>query len=107
MLDLIWIFPLSFFIALTICILLLPHYIKKALAVDMVGIDVHKPHMPKVAESGGIVLMIAYLMGLFIFIPFLDKPSTNIYTEEIIGTAATVLFSTFIGLIDDIYEIRW
>jgi UDP-N-acetylglucosamine--dolichyl-phosphate N-acetylglucosaminephosphotransferase len=87
--------------------LLLPHYIKKAQAVDMVGIDVHKLNMPKVAESGGIALMLAYLMGLFIFIPFLDIPSTNIYTEEIIGTAATVLFSTFIGLIDDIYEIRW
>jgi UDP-N-acetylglucosamine--dolichyl-phosphate N-acetylglucosaminephosphotransferase len=26
---------------------------------------------------------------------------------KIIGTAATVLFSTFIGLVDDIYEIRW
>ena len=73
----------------------------------MVGIDVHKLNMPKVAESGGIALMLAYLMGLFVFIPFLDIPSTNIYTEEIIGTAATVLFSTFIGLIDDIYEIRW
>ncbi len=107
MLDLIWILPLSFFISLILCMLLLPHYINKAQAVDMVGIDVHKLNMPKVAESGGIALMLAYLMGLFIFIPFLDIPSTNIYTEEIIGTAATVLFSTFIGLIDDIYEIRW
>jgi len=107
MLDLIWILPLSFFISLILCMLLLPHYIKKAQAVDMVGIDVHKLNMPKVAESGGIALMLAYLVGLFIFIPFLDIPSTSIYTEEIIGTAATVLFSTFIGLIDDIYEIRW
>jgi UDP-N-acetylglucosamine--dolichyl-phosphate N-acetylglucosaminephosphotransferase len=107
MLDPSWIFPLSFFISLTICILLMPHYIKKAKAADMVGIDVHKPDMPKIAESGGIILMLAYLLGLFIFIPFLDQPSTNIYTEEIIGTAATVLFSTFIGLIDDIYETRW
>ncbi len=107
MLDPIWIFLLSFFISLIFCMLLLPHYIKKAQSVDMVGIDIHKPNMPKIAESGGIVLMLAYLLGLFIFIPFLDKPSTNIYTERIIGTAATVLFSTFIGLIDDIYEIRW
>jgi len=107
MLDLIWILPLSFFVSLILCLLLLPNYIKKAHAVDMVGIDVHKLNMPKVAESGGIALMLSYLIGLFIFIPFLDSPSTNIYTEEIIGTAATVLFSTFIGLIDDIYEIRW
>lgn len=105
MLDLIFI--LSFFIALAICILFLPRYIKKAHEVDMVGVDIHKPDKPKIAESGGIILMLAYLLGLFIFIPFLDKPSTNIYTEEIIGTAATVLFSVFIGLIDDIYETRW
>jgi UDP-N-acetylglucosamine--dolichyl-phosphate N-acetylglucosaminephosphotransferase len=107
MADLTWIFLLSFFISLIFCILLLPHYIRKAKAVDMVGKDVHKFGSPKVAESGGITLMVAYLIGLFIFIPFLNKPSTNVYTREIIGTAATVLFSTFIGLIDDIYEIRW
>jgi len=110
MLDPLWIFPLSFFISLTICIFLLPHYIRKAHAVDMVGVDLHKVGKPKIAESGGIILMLAYLLGLFIFIPFLYEPSTNIYTEEmvkIVGTAATVLFSTFIGLVDDIYEIRW
>jgi len=107
MLDLIWIFLLSFFTSLIFCVFLLPHYIKKAQAVGMVGRDIHKPNLPKVAESGGIPLMLAYLMGLFIFIPFLDNPTTNVYIEEIIGTAATVLFSTFIGLIDDIYEIRW
>jgi len=110
MLDLLWILPLSFFISFAICIFLLPYYIKKARAVDMVGIDVHKLNKPKIAESGGIILMLAYLLGLFIFIPFLLEPSASIYTEEIIkiiGTAATVLFSTFIGLIDDIYEIRW
>lgn len=110
MLDLIWIFPLSFFIALTICILFLPYYIKKAHDVDMVGIDVHKLDMPKIAEGGGVILMLAYLLGLFIFIPFLYEPSTSAYTEEmikIIGTAATVLFSTLIGLTDDIFETRW
>jgi UDP-N-acetylglucosamine--dolichyl-phosphate N-acetylglucosaminephosphotransferase len=107
MLDLIWILLLSFFIAITICILLLPPYIKKAQAVDMVGIDVHKFDRPKIVESGGIILMLAYLLGLFIFIPFFDEPATNVYTLEIIGTAATVLFCTFIGLIDDVFEIRW
>lgn len=107
MFDLTWIFLLSFFISLIFCMLFLPHYIRKARAVDMVGRDVHKPGSPKVAESGGVALMIAYLIGLFIFIPFLGEPLTNIYTREIIGTAATVLFSTFIGLIDDVYEIRW
>lgn len=107
MLDLIWIFVLSFFIAITICVLLLPPYIKKAQAVNMVGVDVHKFDKPRIVESGGIILMLAYLLGLFIFIPFLDDPSTSLYTEEIIGTAATVLFCAFIGLIDDVFDIRW
>jgi UDP-N-acetylglucosamine--dolichyl-phosphate N-acetylglucosaminephosphotransferase len=107
MLEMIWILILSFFISLTFCIFLLPYYIRKAQAVEMVGRDVHKPDLPKVAESGGITLMLAYLLGLFTFIPFLEQPLGNIYTEKIIGTAATVLFSTFIGLVDDVYEIKW
>ncbi|UCC33949.1 MAG: hypothetical protein JSW53_02810 [Candidatus Bathyarchaeota archaeon] len=107
MLDVAWVFPISFLVSMVFCFLLLPHYIKKAQAVDMVGIDIHKPGNPKIAESGGIILMLAYLLGLFFFIAFLNKPSTNIYIEEIIGTAATVLFSSFIGLIDDVYEVRW
>jgi len=96
-------FILSFALAFFICLLLLPRYIKRAHEVGMVGLDVHKPNTPEVAESGGVILMLAYLIGLFVFIPFVDQA----LEEEIIGTAATVILSSFIGFIDDVYETSW
>lgn len=93
----------SFIISLVACLLLLPSYIKKAKQVGITGLDIHKPGSPVIAECGGVVLVLAYLLGLFFFIPFINE-SLNL---EIIGTAATVLLTSFIGFIDDIYETRW
>ena len=93
----------TFLISLLACFLLLPPYIKKAKQVGITGLDIHKPGSPVIAECGGVILVLAYLLGLFFFIPFIDE-SLN---EVIIGTAATVLLASFIGFIDDVYETRW
>jgi len=93
----------SFMISLVACLLLLPPYIKKAKQVGITGLDIHKPGSPAIAECGGVILILAYLLGLFFFIPFIDEA----LNEEIIGTAATVLLASFIGFIDDIYTTRW
>jgi len=93
----------SFLISMLACLLLLPPYIKKAKQVGITGLDIHKPGSPAIAECGGVILVIAYLLGLFLFIPFIDEG----LNEKIIGTAATVLLAAFIGFIDDIYETRW
>jgi UDP-N-acetylglucosamine--dolichyl-phosphate N-acetylglucosaminephosphotransferase len=93
----------SFLISTLACFLLLPPYIKKAKQVGITGLDIHKPGSPTIAECGGVILVLAYLLGLFFFLPFIDE---NL-NEKIIGTAATVLLASFIGFIDDIYETRW
>lgn len=93
----------SFVIALMVCLLLLPSYIKKAKQVDITGLDIHKPGSPAIAECGGVILILAYLIGFFFFVPFINQT----LDEEIIGTAATILLAAFIGFIDDIYETRW
>jgi len=93
----------SLMISLVACLLLLPPYIKKAKQVGITGVDIHKPGLPAIAECGGVILILAYLLGLFFFIPFIDEA----LNEEIIGTAATVLLASFIGFIDDMYETRW
>jgi len=97
------IFLLSFVLAFLICWLLLPIYIKKAKQVDVTGRDIHKPNSPEIAECGGVILMLAYLIGLFFFIPFINEA----LNEKIIATAATVLLASFIGFLDDIFETRW
>ena len=99
----IGIFLFSFLLAFLVCLLLLPSYIKKAKATGITGLDIHKPSSPAIAECGGVILILAYLMGLFAFIPFINEA----LSFEIIGAAATVLFASFIGFVDDIYETRW
>ncbi len=93
----------SFALAFLICLFTLPHYIKRAHEVGRVGLDIHKPNTPKIAESGGVVLMLAYFVGLFVFIPFVDQ----VLEEEIIGTVATVILTSFIGFADDVYGLSW
>lgn len=102
MIDL-WVSIASFLISLSACLLLIPPYIKKAKQVGITGLDIHKLGSPAVAECGGVILILAYLIGLFFFIPFTNEA----LNMEIIGTAATVLLTSFIGFVDDIYETRW
>lgn len=98
-----WISASSFLVALLSCLLVMPYYIKKAKQVGVTGQDIHKQGFPAVAESGGIVLMLAFLSGLFFFVPFLGQT----LNEEVIGAAATVLLASFIGFFDDIFKTRW
>ena len=100
----------SFMISLAVCLLTLPRYIKRAKQVGVTGQDIHKLGSPAVAESGGVILVLAYLIGLFFFIPFSTALATDANENlnlEIVGTAATVMLTAFIGFADDLYELRW
>jgi len=97
----------SFMISLAACLLTLPRYIKRAKQVGVTGQDIHKPGSPAVAESGGVILVLAYLLGLFFFIPFSNAFADEALNLEIVGTAATVMLTAFIGFADDLYELRW
>jgi len=94
-------------ISLAACLLTLPRYIRRAKQVDVTGQDIHKPGSPAVAESGGVILVLAYLIGLFFFIPFSNAFVDDVLNLEIVGTAATVMLTAFIGFADDLYEMRW
>jgi UDP-N-acetylglucosamine--dolichyl-phosphate N-acetylglucosaminephosphotransferase len=54
-----------------------------------------------------VILILAYLIGLFFFIPFGNAFADDILNLEIVGTAATVMLTAFIGFADDLYEMRW
>jgi UDP-N-acetylglucosamine--dolichyl-phosphate N-acetylglucosaminephosphotransferase len=94
-------------ISLAACLLTLPRYIRRAKQVGITGQDIHKPGSPVVAESGGVILILAYLIGLFFFIPFSGAFADAVLNLEIVGTAATVMLTAFIGFADDLYEMRW
>ncbi len=94
-------------ISLAACLLTLPRYIRRAKQVGITGQDIHKPGSPAVAESGGVILILAYLIGLFFVIPFSGAFADDALNLEIVGTAATVMLTAFIGFADDLYEMRW
>ena len=72
----------------------------------MVGVDIHRSGLPEIAECGGVILVIAYLIGLFFFVPF-NVSIVEASEQELVGTAATVLFLALVGFFDDVYCVRW
>ena len=89
-----------------LCAALLPFYIRKALKVKMTGTDIHKKDRPEIAESGGIILVVVYVMGLFSLLPSYIIGGDGV-VFSIISTGATVLLCAFSGLIDDVFDLPW
>jgi len=73
--------------------------IRILLRCDLVGIDVHKPWKPKVAEPGGIALLITCLVSILLVL--LLKPLEVDYTKFIAIIISTI-YAGLIGLLDDI-----
>ncbi|MCD6230130.1 MAG: hypothetical protein J7K00_05040 [Candidatus Diapherotrites archaeon] len=49
-----------------IAFVLIKQYIKKMHSIGIVGIDINKPEKPKIAETGGIALLIPLWIGVFL-----------------------------------------
>ncbi len=100
--DITLIFPIiaSFFIVL----LVMPLWIRKAKQIGLVWKDMNKLSNEKVAGSGGIVVLTAFIISLFVFVAYrtfvLDDTSHLI---EIIALSSVVLLAGGIGFIDDLF----
>jgi len=92
---------LSFLVALV----LMPPWIKKAKQIGLIWEDMNKFKHPKnVAGSGGIVVLIAFIVGTLSYIAiktFFFK--TNIQTIEIFALLTIVIMAAMIGFVDDIF----
>ncbi len=95
------IFPIL--VSFLIVLFSMPLWIKKARQIKLVWKDMNKLSGEKVAGSGGIMVLLGFIIGLFIFVAyrtfFLDNP---LYLIEIISLAALILLAAGIGLIDDL-----
>ena len=92
---------ISFFSVL----LIIPSYIRNAIKRGLVGIDMHKREKPKVAESGGIVLILGYIVGMLLSLIILFSEELNyVY---VLASLCTVIIAAFVGIIDDLFDIRW
>ena len=93
----------SFFVTL----FLIPIWINKAKGINLVWDDVNKKKSPKVAGSGGIIVILGFVMGLLLFIALrVFYFGTKEYLIEILALLSVVLILGCVGLVDDLLGWR-
>jgi len=86
-----------------IVLLLMPYWIRKARQINLVWNDMNKLKAKKVAGSGGIMVVLGFLISVFVFVAYRTfYLNDNAYLTEIISLSAVVLFAAGVGLIDDL-----
>lgn len=102
MMDLLLTIPIlaSFLIVL----FLMPLWIRKAKQIGLVWDDMNKLKSEKVAGSGGIIVLSAFIISVFIFVAYRTFYLHNYsYLTEIISIVAVMLLVGGIGFIDDLF----
>src|SRR3989338_4548507 len=90
---------MAFFISL----LFIPSWIKKANKIGLNWEDMNKTPKRKVAGSGGIVMVLAFVIGILIYVAyrtFILK--SDYFLIEILAILSVVLFLAGIGIVDDL-----
>jgi len=91
---------LSFFVSL----LSIPYWIKKTKKVGLVWEDMNKPSRPKIPGSGGVIVVMGFVLGVLSYIAikiFVLKTDTTIV--QIFALLAAVLISALVAFTDDIF----
>lgn len=92
-------------ISFLIVLVLTPEFIRSVRGRGLVGRDMHKPDKPEVAELGGIIILLAYIVGMLLALVVL-------FTEElkyiyVLASLCAVIIAGFVGIVDDLLEIKW
>ena len=83
--------------------LILPAWIKRAKNADLQGKDIHKFKERNVAEMGGIVILLTFMIGIMGYIAvrvFIFNTSSNV--TSLFALLVAVLIAGIVGIIDDI-----
>lgn len=103
------ILSLSIFISFFLSLIFLPKWIKKCRKIGMLWEDMNKPNHPKeVASSGGIVVVMAFILGVLFYIAVRTFFVENIngINLEIFALLTTILILSVVGLTDDLFGWR-
>ena len=98
----ILIYVLTFFIPILLTFIGLPYHIRLMLKKGIYGVDIHKKEKPKVAEMGGIVILLSIIITSVIGILLVE---TNIERFTIGIFCLTITIAGIIGLIDDLVNL--
>lgn len=94
---------LCFLVSFVTVIVTVPLWIRKAKVNHIVGRDIHKLDKRKVAEMGGLTVIVGFLFGTLAYVgittyfPF--REHNHLLT---LGILCSILITTIIGIIDDI-----
>jgi len=94
---------LPIFLGFLITFFSLPVWIRRAKGVGLAGKDMNKVDGDKVAEAGGVCVIMGFILGVLIYIgirTFLFDSYTN--TMEIFCLLSVLLIISFVGFTDDI-----
>jgi len=95
----------SFIISFVLSFLTMPFWIRKIKKSGLIWEDMNKPGHPKnVAGSGGIVAVIAFIVGVCYYIAirtFVMKDTDGI-TVQIFALLSVLLILTLVGIVDDL-----
>ncbi len=93
---------LSFFIPMILTLGGLPFLIRFMHKKGKYGIDIHKKEQPKIAEMGGIIILVAVIITSIILIFLVDNPIEKLTLGVF---SLTLLIAGIIGLIDDLFRL--
>ena len=86
-----------------ITLVVLPKWIKKTREIGLVWEDMNKINKPKVSGSGGLIVIMGFILGVLVYIflkTFYFK--TEAYILEIFALSTSILILAGIGLVDDL-----
>jgi UDP-N-acetylglucosamine--dolichyl-phosphate N-acetylglucosaminephosphotransferase len=105
MIDIILLIPLA--ITFIASVLLAPYWIRKAREIGLVWDDMNKYHSEKVSGSGGIIVILSFVIGIFTYIGYRTfHLGTQEHLVEIFGVLTVVILLGGIGFIDDLLGWR-
>lgn len=101
MIDYILIMPLL--LTFLLVLFFLPIWIRKAKQVGLVWDDMNKLSSPKVAGSGGLIVVFGFVIGVLFFIAYrVFYLESDEFLIEILALLASVLLLAGIGTLDDL-----
>ncbi len=92
----------GFVAAIAMTYILLPWLIPRLEARGIVGRDLNKPNKPKIAEMGGIAVVIGFFAGVSVLFAIDGIESTDRFYVSL----SAALGAAFVGMMDDLFEMR-
>ena len=88
--------------AFAMTFIIIPWLIPKLRERGMMGVDLNKPAKPRVAEMGGIAVVIGFFAGISVLVAIDGIEDTRIFYVSLLA----ILGAAFVGILDDIFNLR-